>query len=71
MIVVGLIGYRERIMSSRSRGRFSTYEGRSINNGVFTRSSKLPANVLKIYVLMLDVAGSCKHLISYKTVSFR
>jgi len=32
---------------------------------VFTRSSKLPANVFKIHVLMLDVcwtfAGSCKH----------
>jgi len=49
------------------------------NNGVFTRSSKLPATIFKIHVLMLDVcwkfarsllevcwtfAGLCKHHIS-------
>ena len=28
--------------------------GRKMSNGVFTRSSKLPANVFKIHVLMLD-----------------
>jgi len=40
--------------------------------GVYTiqqTSSKLPANVFKIHVLMLDVcwmfAGSCKHPINY------
>ena len=29
--------------------------GVKMANGVFTRSSKLPANVLKIHMLMLDV----------------
>jgi len=43
-------------------------------SGVYTiqqTSSKLPANVFKMHVLLLDVcwtfAGSCKHHISVKT----